>query len=693
MAGDRPFLRPDLLTPLSSAGSRSFSPSPGPQSDFRPGLLQRSQPTPLPSGPLSPELTNLDCAFPPFPIPGKSASGPEEKTSSQGTAPSPQTRADSNSLGTNPIDSQSPENLRRAASPTSTLPPSLPNAVEPKDGTSSVISDGIHSRSTSIDSKSRYRTSFASSRHGESVSRSSTANPNRGLSVSSDRGPRNMMAEVPPLPSGPIRSFRRGSERSRTDLLVEDVQAQSQENCNRVDFRLTAESKKEDDSVDPLDMPASLSRSQTMPLIANGADNFETTRDSLFFRRSSRFSNTPQPLSIPARKQTGFNSSVKPHRSATVGVLSSASEAETSTANTLAQAATRKGKTDAGESRSVSNFSRALGLDNVYHAAGDSTSSTDSSPSETRSGSSVSSVPSDISRGSRQKPSDFSRLDKGLKDLEPNDCAPNGDSQMKSSRESGLEPPTPHAFHLWGPDSPTDPAIERGGISLLPDFSVPPPSPLRTRTPINQESIELPSRCSSAMGQKKRCRGCGDSITGKSVSSADGRLTGRYHKACFVCYKCRSPFQTADFYVLNDHPYCAHHYHELNGSLCAGCNSGIEGQYLGTVERSGQGPADCRKFHPGCLKCRTCRIVLRDDYYEWNGEAYCERDVRRAAALTPLPGRHRPTTLPSPLARPRVLPPGPLPLRAPGPTGPGPNGHLGTSRRFPERRTTKLMMI
>src|SRR6201999_3878201 len=69
------------------------------------------------------------------------------------------------------------------------------------------------------------------------------------------------------------------------------------------------------------------------------------------------------------------------------------------------------------------------------------------------------------------------------------------------------------------------------------------------------------------------CRGCSQLILAgqKSVSSADGRLTGRYHKKCFVCQACKTSFPTAEFYVHNDHPYCAHHYHELENSLCATC--------------------------------------------------------------------------------------------------------------------------
>lgn len=182
---------------------------------------------------------------------------------------------------------------------------------------------------------------------------------------------------------------------------------------------------------------------------------------------------------------------------------------------------------------------------------------------------------------------------------------------------------------------------------------------------------------------------------GKSVSSADGRLTGRYHKACFVCNDCRAPFQTADFYVLDDRPYCGQHYHERNGSLCASCNTGIEGQYLETNESTrSNGRA---KFHPDCLRCYTCRIVLNGEYFEWNGQVYCERDARRAASVPPN-ARPRPTAPSSPLGQPRGYPPryppgGPGLRPGPGPGGPAAAyGPFGGARRFPERRTTRLMM-
>ncbi|KAI8633884.1 hypothetical protein F5Y19DRAFT_256753 [Xylariaceae sp. FL1651] len=127
-----------------------------------------------------------------------------------------------------------------------------------------------------------------------------------------------------------------------------------------------------------------------------------------------------------------------------------------------------------------------------------------------------------------------------------------------------------------------------------------------------------PSRNPRSRGN---CKACREPITGKSIASADGRLTGRYHKACFVCTTCKEPFSSATFYVLNDQPYCEQHYHKLNGSLCGSCNRGIEGQYL-----EDEVP---QKYHPGCFRCGDCGIVLRDGYFDVNGKSYCEKDAWR----------------------------------------------------------------
>lgn len=99
------------------------------------------------------------------------------------------------------------------------------------------------------------------------------------------------------------------------------------------------------------------------------------------------------------------------------------------------------------------------------------------------------------------------------------------------------------------------------------------------------------------------CKACRLPITGKSISSADGRLTGKYHKACFVCARCYEPFASTEFYVLDDKPYCEQHYHKLNGSLCGGCGVGIEGQYLEDEAHV--------KYHPGCFRCLDWPVPAR----------------------------------------------------------------------------------
>ncbi|CAK7223490.1 hypothetical protein SCUCBS95973_005197 [Sporothrix curviconia] len=184
------------------------------------------------------------------------------------------------------------------------------------------------------------------------------------------------------------------------------------------------------------------------------------------------------------------------------------------------------------------------------------------------------------------------------------------------------------------------------------------------------------------------CKACGDLITGKSVSSADGRLTGRYHKACFVCTTCSEPFSSATFYVHDDKPYCERHYHAVNGSLCGTCNIGIEGPYLADE-------ADT-KHHPNCFVCGDCQQPLRDGYFEVSGGVYCERDalkrVQQAWLSQTVP---TPTSSSAPsrgyggfggmgnsLTVPRGLPSGPNLARRPSVGLPNPNAMGSAARPF-----------
>ncbi|TID18829.1 hypothetical protein E6O75_ATG05950 [Venturia nashicola] len=211
------------------------------------------------------------------------------------------------------------------------------------------------------------------------------------------------------------------------------------------------------------------------------------------------------------------------------------------------------------------------------------------------------------------------------------------------------------------PESPVDPAIQR---MRLPNDSAGEDGSRNNITKSQQQraldlrpvvwaTIAPPSPIAFSKPSKGNCAACETPIYGKSIKAAGEKLTGRYHKECFSCKTCQAPFPTAEFYVLNNAPYCGRHYHELNGSLCRQCDSGIEGQYLQT-DRS-------EKYHAHCFSCVECRVRLTDDYFEVNGQPFCER---HAYSMT----RNR------------------------GPQyGNSISGVHGTSR--PEKRRTRLMMM
>ncbi|CZS87965.1 related to PXL1 LIM domain-containing protein that localizes to sites of polarized growth, required for selection and/or maintenance of polarized growth sites [Rhynchosporium graminicola] len=310
------------------------------------------------------------------------------------------------------------------------------------------------------------------------------------------------------------------------------------------------------------------------------------------------------------------------------------------------------------------NLAAEFGIGNPYHTPTESSSSNTSGSSDQSKASSRSSPPR-----SRRKPSDEVEVDTLMADLESS-IADMGPRKMAS----GQSPPTTRNQYprmqpqilppsMQSPESPMDPAIQFGRLSPAPLTQRRSPSPSRSdrqQPPLQRPSTanrpttaNRPNTGSRPATSKGDCKGCGEPIKGKSVSSADGRLTGRYHKQCFVCKTCAQPFQTSTFYVMDDSPYCERHYHKLNGSVCTTCDKGIEGQYLESERRD--------KFHPGCLTCADCKRNLRHDYFEMNGRVYCERDAFRRAQTQP---------------------------RAQGPNF----GNGATSNKM-ERRTTRLMMM
>jgi hypothetical protein len=582
-AANRPFFPQDQLTPVSASPSRSISPM-TPSNDRRPpfGRPMRSVTAPIPHGPPSPEplSSNLDCAFPPFPT-SKPAATPNRAQQGGGWANkyaeadpmyapvSPRTASSGgllqrmDTIAPGPFD----VNGQRKAGPGSERGHQRnPTAASLKDMT---MSSGTREVDGNIP-----RPSTAGP--GHSRSRSSTSNSNgsnSGITI-----PRVLRTNgyggfgPPPADDDSQRNPLRPEQRSQTFPLRSGSQEPS--------FRRPSEPG-------PGSSPR-MRRPSNESYERSPKDDERSASPSPSRGRKPSFSGPDLTRPPPPRGV----SLIRPRTDARLG--------------------------DIPPVPSNLNLAAEFGIGNPYHTPTESQSSNASGNSE--GASSRSSPPSVGPDRSRRQPSDttkmavlMSEVQSSMMDLQPKE-RPSGSSpsQNKDQYARPLVPPRNLDPSLLSPESPMDPAIQDGRLSPLP-----PRNPARSQAPLQAKPIRLPTT------SKGNCKGCSEPIKGKSVSSADGRLTGRYHKQCFVCTTCSEPFQTSTFYVIKDAPYCERHYHKLNGSVCTTCDTGIEGQYLESERK--------QKFHPGCLTCADCKRSLRNDYFEMNERVYCERDAFRRA--------------------------------------------------------------
>ncbi|KAI1850682.1 hypothetical protein JX265_004393 [Neoarthrinium moseri] len=294
------------------------------------------------------------------------------------------------------------------------------------------------------------------------------------------------------------------------------------------------------------------------------------------------------------------------------------------------------------------NLADEFGVGNPYHTPSVSQSSSNSGYSNSGYSTSQLSQPSSNSSparstGSRRKPSDTSNFDSLMNDLQSSMDSLKPKEVLSGRPEPPVQKRAPSSELRARPDDLRyDPAVQSGS---RPGSRPRPRSPLASPDAMENYSDRVDpaiqgarsrdpparthNRQQSAGRSRGNCKACRLPITGKSISSADGRLTGRYHKACFVCTTCQSPFTSSTFYVLDDQPYDAECYHRLNGSCCTTCGVGIEGQYLEDDS--------AHKHHPKCFRCGDCGKVLQDGYFEVNGRAYCERDAWRRVQQPVMP--------------------------------------------------------
>lgn len=109
-----------------------------------------------------------------------------------------------------------------------------------------------------------------------------------------------------------------------------------------------------------------------------------------------------------------------------------------------------------------------------------------------------------------------------------------------------------------------------------------PSSPKKSSPPLQRTKRHC-ARCGDAVGGSRRyverdgillcetdwkkmylpaCRRCKLPIEKSAVSSSDGQLKGKWHRACFTCTRCEEPFADDHFYVHDGRPWCQYHYAE-----------------------------------------------------------------------------------------------------------------------------------
>ena len=657
--------------PIAVNTAPSVSPaihSNGPKSSFRMPFLRSSTP-PIPSRPVSPVLpTPQDCAFPPFPARSQSTT-PTTPLESAFNLPlksdTPQKRVNT-AVGDPSFISRPNGSLMQRVN---TITPGPFNLREDENYNSSG-----HRKSPSMGNSRDFVRLSRSASPRQHVQRPSTSSSNytRNPSLSSiPAGPRSSLdrskAELPVVPL------------IRTPSFHDQFDGSAHVPLPSFDFGSFGHEE----------------RSPTPP--KNEWDGVPSesrlTKDRTRSEPPSR-THKPRPSVAVAAMQPlcdiGSTSSFKPTRSVRGRAISPAVDRTITAQSVKAHTAESRDDRRFGCAPPVPMLVQAgeiSGHDNQYHKPQESTSSNESYSSGVKSGSSVSTP--------HESTSSNESYSFGTKGVSSRSSPPLNDSpkyrnaraaddnqacsmfqgfifdvgepstlkeraSMRDEQTAGYTQPSqmnaPAPFRPVNPNynpheyapvrnlSPATSPDEDIVSSLAPHMTnlrVSPTPPAHSRYP--EPSARRPSPTN-----KGNCRGCGHFILGKSVSSADGRLTGRYHKQCFVCQTCQRPFPTADFYVMDNQPYCARHYHELNDSLCTNCDRGIEGQYLETESQ--------QKFHPHCFSCQECHIILRDDYFEFNGKTLCEQHAFGAASIS-----------------------------TPSSLGPG--------RRFPERRTTRLMTM
>lgn len=114
------------------------------------------------------------------------------------------------------------------------------------------------------------------------------------------------------------------------------------------------------------------------------------------------------------------------------------------------------------------------------------------------------------------------------------------------------------------------------------------------------------------------CAKCNKKIIGDTMHA----LNQTWHMHCFVCVKCRRPFEDGVFHWQNEQPYCVDDYNQLFATFCRGCNMRVEAgdQYIEALGHS---------WHDNCFTCSTCHCKLKNvGFYNRNNMPVCKAHAR-----------------------------------------------------------------
>ncbi|KAI9759798.1 MAG: hypothetical protein M4579_002097 [Chaenotheca gracillima] len=515
-AANRPFAPRDQLAP-SNLGPNARSKSPATPSDGRKTPL-RSATSPLPrmANPPSPELSNLDCAFPPFPMSNSPRVTPTDPKRSTPTIDTPEA-----SPMFAPMSPKMAGGNGNVLQRMNTIAPgpfgvkNTPITEEP----SSMESKPGHKRNGTVGSSKDYTRAPSVKGDRSHFPRPSTAGSEKShsSSVSSGSGMRRNYVDEPPpaLPTAPF------------PLPTESTGG----------YGGMGRPKTPGNDVPPPDPAPIANRSQTFPL--NEPPSMADAPSGPLPRRPS------EPAFKSQQRRPTVGSSGRPNLNTDVPRVPSGEEAGPSPRDaqsrnqrypprSASRADQRDQKWPSQPPPVPTNNDYAIG--NPYHTPRESHSSSGSSyGSDIKTGSSRSSPPlSDVPEHDTRQPSKpasidnlMSEIQTSMQDFGPGLGPPGGPPGSRRPPPSAQQPRSPNVPLSPFPESPLDPAI-RGGYFQRPSFDD--SSQAGSETPKTEASLSPKRRPTAAV--KGNCRGCGEPIRGKSVSSADGQLTGRYHKHC-----------------------------------------------------------------------------------------------------------------------------------------------------------------